>query len=551
MRDGVALAAVVITPELPETAPPPPCVVATNGYSGLDYSLLPHLRELASGGYAVVLARLRGVAPSEGTAGLYEKYGVDGHDVIEWAAAQPFTNGRIGMVGPSLLGLSQWLAAKEHPEHLVVVTPDDSPNNTYEYLWYVGGLEPGPGRKRRSEVPGVESEYSIAAREPWFNGFWRERSATREDIQELARRGLPALMSSGWDSYMLDAASRAYTWMRAAGAGSRARLVIGPWRHGSVFSRHSVDGDEAPGEMVRPRTGFDIQLLWLNRWLRDEPNGIDERPPVLIYVQGPDRWRYENDWPLPDESRVRMFLADGASGTSASLNDGRLSRAVPEQPGRAGYRFDPATSRNPVAVSMPNMVMVADGEPRQGPSNLPPGSSRPYGRLIMDKTPYEEQALTWTSSVFAAPAEITGYPTLVVWASVSSADATFIAEITDVGPVDENAPGGADRRWTSTQVTRGYLRAGAQFSRSGPTELRTDDVCRFDIELSPTSYVVPSGHRIRVVLQGAAIDPAFDISWQGPGLSSHEFSIAVRTGPGYASYTEIPFIGGQPTLTQE
>jgi len=163
MRDGISLAATIIEPALTDGSPPQPCIVVTNGYSGLDVWLYPNLRRLAGHGYPVVAARLRGVPPSEGKGGLYEHYGPDGYDVIEWTAAQPFCDGRVGMAGASLLGISQWLAAKEQPPHLVVVAPDDSPNDTYSYLWYVGGMEPGPGRKGRAEVPGVESEYGQSA----------------------------------------------------------------------------------------------------------------------------------------------------------------------------------------------------------------------------------------------------------------------------------------------------------------------------------------------------------------------------------------------------
>jgi putative CocE/NonD family hydrolase len=151
-------------------------VVLTNGYSDLDLWLRPALRGLASHGYPVVLARLRGVPPSEGKAGLYEMYGQDGRDVIEWTAAQPFCDGKVGMIGASLLGISQWLAARERPPHLAVVVPDDAPADTYRHLWYLGGMEPGPGRRQRAEVPGVESEYGQAIREPWFTGFWRQRA---------------------------------------------------------------------------------------------------------------------------------------------------------------------------------------------------------------------------------------------------------------------------------------------------------------------------------------------------------------------------------------
>src|SRR3984885_7865702 len=205
MRDGISLAATIIEPVLPDGPPPQPCIVVTNGYSGLDVWLYPNLRRLAGHGYPVVLARLRGVPPSEGKGGLYEHYGPDGYDVTGGRGAQPFCDGRVGMAGGSLLGISQWLAAREQPPHLVVVAPDDSPNDTYSYLWYVGGMEPGPGRKGRAEGPGVESEYGQAAAHPWFDDFWGQRAARREDIQDLARHGLPALTSTGWGSYMVDA----------------------------------------------------------------------------------------------------------------------------------------------------------------------------------------------------------------------------------------------------------------------------------------------------------------------------------------------------------
>lgn len=538
--DGTTLSALIIEPVLPAGTPPQPCVVVTNGYSGLDFWLRPDLRLLAGYGYPVVLARLRGVPPSEGKGGLYERYGEDGCDVVEWAAAQPFCNGRVGMVGASLLGISQWMAARERPPHLAAVIPDDAPADTYRYLWHLGGMTPGPGRRQRAEVPGVESEYGLAAGHPWFSDFWRERVIQREDFEAMARSGLPVLASTGWDSYLVDSGTRAFTWLRGAGAGSRARLIVGPWRHAAAFGQGQGLGYEtAPGAAIRPYQGFDLQLLWLDRWLRDEPNGIDAEPPVQIFVQGPDQWRYEHDWPLPDEQRIRLYLSGAASGTASSRNDGTLSSAPAAAPADAMYAFDPASSRNAAAVTVPTLILVADGLPSLKPSHLPAGARIEHGRLLMDKSGYETEAVTWTSPELAQPTEITGFPRLVLWASVSRPDADFVAELTDVAP----AEGGS---WTSTQITRGYLRASAQFSRTGPAAIGPADVCRYEIEFQPTSYVVPAGHRIRFTVQGAALDPAIEVSWQGPGLGEHPFAVTVYTGPEHASYGELPVIGSVP-----
>jgi uncharacterized protein len=531
VRDGTRLSAVLMRPK---NSGRNPTVVVTNGYSGLDFSLLPYLRSIAQNGYAVVLARLRGVAPSEGKGGLYEGYGEDGYDVIEWAAAQDFSDGRVGMVGASLLGVSQWYAARERPPHLKVLAPDDSPNKTYHYLWYQGGAEPGPGRRRRAEVPGVESEYGAASQHPWFDEFWQAHSISRRDIENVALAGIPALLSSGWDSYMVDAASRAYIWMREAGAGDRVRLVIGPWRHGGIFS-NEPRLDYELGPTVRPHTGFDIEMSWLDKWLRGGAGPLESEPPVLIYVQGPDEWRYEYNWPLPDERRTRLYLSGAASGTSASVNDGSLAAQVAPDLTSATYEYVPGKSANPVNVSAPKMQMVADAAPIPLEETLPEGSRRPHGRLVMDKRHYEAGALTWTSPVLGQPVEVTGYPTLTVWARVSRPDALLVAELMDV------APGGDG--WSPVQVTRGYRRADAQFSRTQPTALRPGDAYRFDIPLSPTSYVVPAGHRIRVVVQGAPVDPAVDLSWQGPGLPADPYTVEVLSGRDYGSYLDLPVIG--------
>src|SRR5262249_19110417 len=78
-------------PALPPGSPTPPCVVETDGYDiALDGFFIPALQDLAKRGYAVTFARLRGTPPSEGVRDLYNKFGDDGYDIVEWVAAQPW-----------------------------------------------------------------------------------------------------------------------------------------------------------------------------------------------------------------------------------------------------------------------------------------------------------------------------------------------------------------------------------------------------------------------------------------------------------------------------
>jgi len=115
MRDGIRLSTTLYLPGLPANSKTPPCVLVADGYgAALDPALTPFAVELAKRGYPVAFTKLRGTAPSEGTTGLYEKFGQDGYDLVEWAAKQSWCNGDVAMAGASLLGISQWLTGRRH-----------------------------------------------------------------------------------------------------------------------------------------------------------------------------------------------------------------------------------------------------------------------------------------------------------------------------------------------------------------------------------------------------------------------------------------------------
>jgi uncharacterized protein len=504
MRDGLRLYAELRRPLGTERFPG---ILIANGYgAAVEPFLSETISRLSRRGYLVLCARMRGLPPSEGKVGLYEGFGTDTYDLVEWLAGLPQCTGHVGMFGGSLLGLVQYLGAREAPPSLKVVVPDDAGSDNYWYLWHPGGMNAGPGRADRQSVSGAEAEYPLAVAHPNFDAFWRERTVLAADLEAIARRGVAAFLTSGWDSYMLGS-TKSFEWLKFGDPGKRLKMFVGPWGHGTFMSPEPPVAAPA----VLPYTGFEYAMMWLDRWLKGMPNGVDEEPPVLIYVQGPNEWRFEQDWPLPDERRICLYLRDQPSGMGAGLNDGALSARPPADDRSVTYDYSP-----------------------DGPYNL--AAVTALSRQRIDKTRYERHGLVWTSEPLTAPTEMTGYPSISFWCAISATDTDFVVEITDVGPDGESCGLG------SLQVTRGYLNAMRHFSRSAPQPLAPGKPYPFSLELYPTSYVFAAGHRIRVTIQGSAIDPLAGTA-HGPGLNLLPVRVTILQDADHPSLINLPIIG--------
>src|SRR5215471_2861066 len=136
MRDGVTLRADVI---LPTTQGRFPVLVYRTPY-GKDRapSSWTTFPKAVARGYAVVIQDVRGRYESEGDFTPYRTEGRDGYDTIEWAAAQPWSNGSVGTFGLSYPGAVQWLAAVENPPHLKAMVPAMT-FSTPQNFFYAGG----------------------------------------------------------------------------------------------------------------------------------------------------------------------------------------------------------------------------------------------------------------------------------------------------------------------------------------------------------------------------------------------------------------------------
>ena len=488
-RDGVTLDAQLLLPTLDAGTGPVPCVLMADGYgqsSNADANPDPMLMDIAARGYAVLHLSLRGSGRSGGTATLYSRFGQDGYDTVEWMARQAWCNGRVGMVGPSALGIAQWLTAKEAPPSLQAIVPHVACGDCYGALWYPGGMAPGPGREVRALFPGAGAEYATAVQHRNLDDWWRERTTLASDVKAIAGRGVAAFISGGLDDYITPGNLRAYE----AYESPRKRLLLG---------QHAHSQTEALQE---------LQVQWLDHWLKDASNGVDQAPKVMLYVKGVDRWRYEADWPIPDAHAARLFLQAGHSGTVNSLNDGSMT-ALPSAGRAATLPYTPGA----------------------GPA-LPVLLSSTEGRSMADQRGAEAKVLTWTTEPLLAATEVTGYPHVSLWASSSTADGDLVFSLNDV------APDG-----TSTQVVQGYANVPHAQSLSDPQPLVPGQVRKVDMDLLPTAYVFQPGHRLRLALAGAASAAPWLRYPQGPGPNPAAFTWTVMQDAEHPATLDLPIVG--------
>lgn len=145
-RDGTTLSVNVLPPLDPTLSPPYPVVVDYSGYDPSDPDIFsgdPDHRPMfvaRAAGYAVVGVNLRGTTCSGGAYSYWETLqGLDGYDVIETVAAQPWA-ARVGMIGLSFPGISQLFVAATQPPHLAAITPQSVIGDTYRSTLYPGGV---------------------------------------------------------------------------------------------------------------------------------------------------------------------------------------------------------------------------------------------------------------------------------------------------------------------------------------------------------------------------------------------------------------------------
>ncbi len=222
------------------------------------------------------------------------------------------------------------------------------------------------------------------------------------------------------------------------------------------------------------------QLRFFDHVLRDMDNGFGDVPPVTIFVMGEDKWRTEQEWPLARTVYTDFYLhSDGSANTREG--DGFLSTTPPASEPVDTYAYDPL---NPVPTV---------GGPLCGHQ-----SKLNWGRKDQRDLEMRPDVLCFTSHEMGEPIEVTGPISVTLFASSSALDTDFTAKLVDVHPDG-----------TANNIIDGIIRARYRNSMSNPEPLTPGEVTEFTIDLTATSNVFMTGHRIRLEIASSNF-PRFD-----------------------------------------
>ncbi len=467
MRDGKFLEAVVRRPEA-EGCELPTIFVHT-----------PYNKAMAAGGwfysdearplfdsmdYAVVIVDWRGFWGSADAAVDQPKRGEDGYDVIEWIAAQDWSDGKVGTYGVSALCRVQYETAVEQPPHLIAAVPIFCPMNIHYEEYYPGGV------LRREFVNFVASYFGggieLFEQAPYQNFTWNflANQFKAKDVE------VPMLVVAGWWDLWNTGSMITFDQLVAKGAApanAEHRLLVGGWMH------FAAEGDSIAGHTFteQEKKYMDVDhviqksaLAFFDFHLR----GLDSEAAAWAMVRyeqgGEESWEEVKNWP-PATQPIELFLtADGGLG------------------------------EKPDAGELPLPYDPDDPSPTVGGQNL--SFEHKYGPHDQAEVLARADALSFVTEPLAEPLRIAGTISVTLDVATTGADTDFAVRLTDVDGGGKNL-----------LIGEGIQRLKLRDDLSTPSEVVEGE--RYTITVNLTNhlaYTFAAGHRVGIIVSSSNFD---------------------------------------------
>lgn len=505
MRDGVKLSVDIFRPDREGRHP---AILVHTPYNNNSPGWTERARGFARRGYLVAISDCRGRYDSEGDWDPFgAKHKTDGYDLVEWLAKQPACNGKVGMMGQSYMGWTQWWTATQAPPSLKAIVPEVAPpdplhNGPYQngilVCWMMDWAAAQAGRTTQMARPGAYGGF-VATRNkdymdlpysklcerrgavdaPWFETWIRDNLSTSaywrgiayQTPESYAKVTVPSLNVTGWFDANHPGTPMNYTAMKKFGKTAEARrprMVVGPWMH-SWNTTRKLSGIDFGSQAIIDWDGYVCR--WFDRYLKGLDNGVESDPAVFVFVMGRNRWYAEKDWPLPQTRWTKYYLHSG--GKANSLNgDGTLSTVAPGAEPADTYAHDPG---DPVPDTFTNGHV-------DGPVDTRKGAIR-------------NDVLVYSTPPLTEEVEVTGPIEARLFAATSARDTDWMMRLIDVHP---------DGR--SVLLCDGVIRARCRdpkqrgaFDAAKLSEIEPDRVYEYTLAFwRGTGNVFRKGHRIRI-----------------------------------------------------
>jgi predicted acyl esterase len=499
MRDGARLATDVYQPE---GKGPWPAIAHRTPYNRQAAQHPGAAAGFVGRGYAYVVQDWRGQFGSEGKYDTLrpELNQHDGYDTVEWIAAQSWCNGKVGMVGGSGPGIAALQAAMADPPHLVAVVAGVGSAFPEERQMLSGGVMLSQSAQWLAKRGMAVSEW------PRPSTWIVDQVLTPPNVAPSTRptstpNHVALLHHGGWFDIFGDAP---LTQLAHQDKG-RSRAIMGPTGHGGRVT-------DLPFPDARP--SGPSQAEWLDFWLKGEPNGALDGPPIRYYLMGDARnpkapgnvWKSAESWPVPHRP-VPFYLRQDGLLTP-------LPAPASETGAARSYASDP---RDPVRT-LGGAIMGSV----QGPVDQRP---------LMDRG----DIVRFVTGPLEAPFEITGNVLAEFWVSSDSPDTTFMVKLLDVYPDGYEA-----------LILDSAIMARYRDGFAAPAPLEAGRPYRLTVQLGSTALVFDRGHKIGVHVASSNA-PKFEVhpNTFAPVASYDEARIARNTlhlSPEYPSRLIVPQI---------
>ena len=259
------------------------------------------------------------------------------------------------------------------------------------------------------------------------------------------------------------------------------------------------------------------QLRWYDIRLKGIENGMDDEPPIRIFVMGDNEFRFENEWPLA-RTRYTNYYLHSRGGANTLYGNGALSTEMPgnEPPDR--YSYDPNDPVPTLGGQIMAIQMTVSG----------PWDRRPVER--------RDDVLVYTTEPLAEDVEVTGPVFLHLSVESSAPDTDFTGTLVDVHPDGK-----------AIIICEGLLRCRYRDSIEDPTLMTPGETYELTVDMWETSNVFKAGHSIRLEVSSSNF-PRFDRNLNTgsqPGMDA-EMNIAEQTifhdaeRPSYLTLPVIP-----------